>query len=151
MELELESVKVPADVQRLWFATLARPWSVLVVMPAHEGASSYSLAKALCLAGGQARGAPVRLVEAQFLELSRAAQLIAEARASSGGAGSTIINVGSPLSSSAAIPIALGSDGVLLCIELGKTEISAAKRTVELIGRPHFLGAVSVSPAGISP
>lgn len=33
-------------------------------------------------------------------------------------------------------------DAAVLCVELGKVRLSAARRTIELVGRERFLGSI---------
>ena len=141
-------VQVPDDVQRLWFALDRKPWNVLVLMPADSSFGTGPLAMALAQAGSRVRGLPVQYQDAQDLELPRAARVIEQAVTPSKERSATIIAVGSPLTSPAAIPVALAADGVLMCVELGRSQIQQAQRTIELIGRARFMGAVAVTPLG---
>jgi hypothetical protein len=58
--------------------------------------------------------------------------------------GSTIIAIDPVVLNPDGIPVALSADAALLCVELGRADITSARRTVQLIGREHFIGCVIV-------
>lgn len=135
----------PVDVQRLWFATRSRPWAFLVVMPSQAGGSAVRLAQALADVGTQHRGSPVRMVDAESASVGEASRLILDIISQNGTDGMTVVAVGSPLSSPAAIPISLASDAVLLAVTLGEADFTSIERTLETIGRERFIGSVALS------
>jgi hypothetical protein len=139
-------LRVPSDIQRLWFATQGKPWSVMAVVPSLAGASAARVAEALAHVGTQARGRKVRFLNAQDADLPKAAATIEEAVASSQDYCATIVAVGDPVTSPAAIPIGIAADALLLCVELGETRLRSAKETVDCFGHGRFLGAVAIVP-----
>ncbi len=40
------------------------------------------------------------------------------------------------------LPVALAADAVLLCVELGLTDLASARHSVELLGRDRLIGSV---------
>lgn len=64
------------DLQELWFATRRRDWKSLVVVPASPGSSVLHIAEALGEVGGAIRFSPVKLVNAEGLDLDRIASLV---------------------------------------------------------------------------
>lgn len=163
-------VRVPTlpsrDLQELWFATRRRNWRTLVVVPAAPGTTSaLPIAQALGEVGGFIRMSPVHVINAEGLDLSRIAALVMDM---TDGAGSSVWTMNSPGSNPSAgwdpvarsdativvldpvvvnplvLPVALAADAVLLCVEVGKTELAAARHTVELIGRERIIGSVVI-------
>lgn len=147
------------ELQELWFILQRKPWKSLVLVPGHAEGSSLPIAAALAEIGRMNRGRSVVLVNAEQLDLSRTAQVIADLDAppstswSSGGGGGSAMGadqagrkvlvalepvVRNPLG----MAIAMAADAVVLCIELGRSDIASAKRTLELIGREKVLGTV---------
>ena len=143
------SLWVPADIQRLWFATQSRAWSTLILVPAHRDGSAVRVAQGLANAGSQTRTTPVRFISAMNLELQRAPALIEEMLKRSPVFSSTVVAGASPLSCPATIPLAQAADGVILCVELGHGDVDSAKQTVECIGADRFWGTVVVSPKAV--
>ncbi|HTD82338.1 MAG TPA: hypothetical protein VK648_00955 [Gemmatimonadaceae bacterium] len=43
-----------------------------------------------------------------------------------------------------ALKVATAADVVVICVEIGKTRLSAVRRTIELIGRDHVAGCVLI-------
>ena len=140
------TVRAAADIQRLWFTLSKRPWTFLVIMPAHARGDATELARRLAEVGTQHRGTTVRCLLAVNVEVSETSHVIVEAIAQNPLEGATIVAVDSPLLNPASIPIALAADGVLLLVTLGETDISAAKQTVEAIGKDRFFGTVTLAP-----
>ena len=48
-----------------------------------------------------------------------------------------------------AVPLAKAADAAVLCVELGKTDMRAAERTLEAVGRAKFLGTILVPRGGV--
>jgi hypothetical protein len=163
-------VRVPnlpsRDLQELWFATRRRDWRTLVVVPAAPGNSSaLPIAKALGEVGGFIRMSPVHVINAEGMDLSKIAALVMDmtgnasssawtmnspgSNPSSGWetatrAGATIVALDPVVVNPLVLPVALAADAVLLCVEVGKTELAAARHTIELIGRERIIGSVVI-------
>jgi hypothetical protein len=159
------------ELQELWFATRRREWKSLVVVPASPGSSAMHVAQALSEVGSAIRMSPVRVVNAEGMDLDRIAMLVLEVRGevnaevkgsvwtsgsagvSPGGwdvpagraalaAGATIIAIEAVAENPLILPLALAADAVLLCVELGRTRLDDARHTMELIGRDRIIGGV---------
>jgi hypothetical protein len=142
------------DLQELWFATRRWEWSTLVLVPAHPGGSAIEVAKALARVSGL-RGGKALKITAEGMSLASTSDLVEDIAARSTirsmKAGNdrgkqTIIAIDSVVSNPAGIAVAVAADAVLLCVELGRTAIESAQRTVELIGRERFIGCVVIKP-----
>lgn len=135
------------ELQQLWFACLKREWSSLVVLPANPGGSSGDVARALAEIGRLQRGSGVHFLNAEKVDLGATSGLIIEMTSRVTKGELVIISLDSVLSNHAGIPVALAADAALLCIELGKTEVTSARRTLDLLGRDRILGSVTLAPS----
>jgi hypothetical protein len=162
--------RVPAlpsrDLQELWFATRRRDWRTLAVVPAAPGSTSaLAIAKALGEVGGFIRMSPVRVIDAEGLDLDRIAGLVMDLTANAGSSAwsmnapgsapsqgwesaarkdATIVALDPVVTNPLVLPVALAADAVVLCVEVGKTALAAARHTVELIGRERIIGSVLI-------
>jgi hypothetical protein len=127
---------------RLWFSVREQPWSALVVVPVHSGASALRVAEKLAWAAEADGERPVRVLNAQGLSI-RAMRPFIESIGQTTGAGTlAIVVVDSPLGNQAAIPIARAAEKALLVLSLGETLLTEARETLAIIGRERFLGGV---------
>jgi|SRR6266850_4906151 len=73
------------------------------------------------------------------------------APASSSGArgasrsGQVIVAIEPVIARPLGIAVARAADVALLCIEMGRTRIASARRTMELVGRERFVGCVMLT------
>lgn len=131
---------------QLWYATLRkRSWTSLVVAPAHPGGSTYEIANALAEAGLICERRAVKLIDAREAPLGEASAVISEMVNHAVSRGRVIAAVGSVLTNQVGIPIATAADAVLLCVEMGRTDLASARRTIELIGAEKIIGCVTVA------
>lgn len=133
-----------AELQRLWFATLKKDWSSLVVLPAHPGGQATNVARALAQVAAVHKDAPIRLISGEGADLQNASRLIIDMTTHVASGGLVILVLESVVSNPAGIPVALAADAALLCIQLGETDFESAERTVQLLGESRFVGAVTL-------
>jgi len=141
------------SLQQLWFSLQRREWSTLVAVPADREMSVMNFVRPLYEVGRLAMGEKLRLIDARDVKLTRTAALILEMTA--GGArgpggldgGRALLLIESVLSHPSGVPVALAADAALLCVELGKTSIAAARETVQIVGAQRFLGCITLPPA----
>lgn len=133
-----------ADLQRLWFATLKKEWSSLVVLPAHPEGSASFVARSLAQIGSLHRDGSIKLISAEGVGVSGTSRLIIDMTSHVSSGGMVIVVLDSVLSNPTGIPVALAADAVLLCVHLGETETESARRTIEMIGADRFVGAVAI-------
>jgi hypothetical protein len=172
-ELSRPSTGLPSrELQELWFATRRRDWKSLVVVPAAPGLSAFPIAKALGEIGGIIRMSPVQVVNAEGLDLPSIAMLVQEfsneprhsgsvwtsgAPGNNGPQGAEpfsnnkqerafIVAIEPVVTNPLALPLALAADAVLICLELGVTQLAAAQHTIHLVGRDRLVGSVLLSP-----
>jgi hypothetical protein len=132
------------ELQRLWFATLKKDWSSLVVLPAHPGGAATKVASALAQVAAVHKDSPIKLISGEGADLQTASRVIIEMTTHVASGGLVILVLESIVSNPAGIPIALAADAALLCIQLGETDFESAERTVELLGESRFVGAVTL-------
>ena len=139
------------SLQQLWFSIQRREWSILVAVPADRDMAVMDFVKPLYDVGRLAMGENLRLVDARDVKLTRTASLILEmtggglTRGAGGNGGERVLVViDSVLSHPAGVPVALAADGALLCVEMGKTSIAAARETLQIVGAQRFLGCITL-------
>jgi hypothetical protein len=141
------------SMQQLWFSLQRREWSTLVVVPADREMSVTDFGRPLYEVGRLAMGEKLRLVDARDVKLTRTAPLILDMTAGGpmrgigGQAGERVlVLIESVLSHPSGVPVALAADAALLCVELGKTSMAAARETVQIVGAQRFLGCITLPP-----
>lgn len=153
-------VDAAAEARELWLALTRKPWTTLVVIPAHEGGSALGLAYELVEVGSALQRKPVELISAEGLDLTTASGWLFDAlngqvhpRALEEYAGTVTperfvrVVVLEPIAQNAmSVPVAQAADGVLLVIEQGITDFSSARATLAKIGRDRFVGCAFVAP-----
>jgi hypothetical protein len=166
---ELRSPGRPSrEFQELWFATRRRAWNTLAVVPGAPDASAMPVAQALAEVGQLIHRAPVKVMRVESMDLGEIADLVmgmsgalppppvsvwtstAPGRGTPGGgtgaaSGPVILALESVVANPLVLPVALAADAVLLCIELGQTELASARHTVELLGRDRLIGSVLIA------
>jgi hypothetical protein len=133
------------DWPQIWFSFARHAWRSMVLVPAHPGLSVLGVARALADAGRTYEEPTLSLIEAERVSPSRVHGIISEVRDRSALDQRTIIAVASPMEDNGAIPIIRGCDVGVLVIPLGETPMAAARRTLAVVGRGSFLGAITVT------
>jgi hypothetical protein len=135
------------SLQQLWFSIQRHEWSSLVAVPADRDMPVMDFVKPLYDVGRLAMGENLRLVDARDVKLTRTAPLIVEITggATRGKGGERVLVViDSVLSHPSGVPVALATDAALLCVEMGKTSIAAARETLQIVGAQRFLGCITL-------
>ena len=125
-------------------ACLRGDWKALVVIPADPSVSSLALAEALVDASRLVTTRPTILIKAEGLAEAAISQLIVEMVDHVHSGGRVVVAAESVLGRQATIPFVIAADAALLCVRLGLTSIENARRTIELVGRERFIGAVTL-------
>jgi len=136
---------IPAELLHLWtLLTQREKWSSLVVVPAQPGASALMAGRAIVEVGNQYREKPIRLIDAEGLPPGAAGRLVRDMKAFVEQGGMVVVSIDSILSNPVGLEVALSAERALLCVPLGSTQFSAARHTLELIGKARFLGSVTL-------
>jgi hypothetical protein len=138
------------SLQQLWFSLQRREWSTLVAVPGDRDSSVMDFGRPLYDVGRLAMGEKLRLIDARDVKLTRTAALILEMAGGGSNRGPggdrALVLIESVLSHPSGVPVALAADAALLCVELGKTSIAAARETVRIVGAHRFLGCITLPP-----
>ncbi len=138
---------IPKELLHLWtLLTQKEKWSSLVVVPAQPDASGMDAGRAIVTVGSQYRERPIRLIDAQGLPPGAASRLVRDMKAVVEQGGMIVVCIDSVLSNPVGLEVALAAERALLCVPLGSTQFSAARHTLEMIGKARFLGSVTLQP-----
>jgi hypothetical protein len=139
------------EFQELWYTLTLRNWTSVVLVPADAGGSAAAVATSLAEAGMWLRdGAVTLFVMSDPLDYASATQ-VAPATSQAGTAGAesaperVIIAVQPVVVEPLGLAVTQAADAVILCIELGRTRLAAARRTIELVGRERIGGCFLVT------
>jgi hypothetical protein len=139
------SEPIPTELLHLWtLLTQREKWNSLVVVPAQPGASGLMAARAIVEVGSQYREKSIRLIDAEGLPPGAGSRLVRDMKAHVEAGGMVVCCIDSILSNPVGIEVALNAERALLCVPLGSTQFSAARHTLELIGKARFLGSVTL-------
>jgi hypothetical protein len=137
------------SLQQLWFSLQRREWSSLIAVPADRGMSLMDFVQPLYDVGRLAMGDKLRLVDARDVKLTRTAPLIVEMTEGGPNRKSgerVLVLIESVLSHPSGVALALAADAALLCVEMGRTSIAAARETLQIVGAQKFLGCITLPP-----
>jgi hypothetical protein len=132
---------------QLWFTLERHAWTTLAIVPADEQASTLRAARALVDAGQLYREGAVELLDATGTTPEMIEQVAAATPELTLRGLKVVIAVGSPLVHPAAIAIARAADAALLAVPLGGVTRAVGHRTIESIGREHFIGSIAMRGA----
>jgi hypothetical protein len=131
------------DLQRLWLGALRQAWRTLAVVPADPGVSPYEVASLIATLG-KYHGHAVSLADLREIRLNRVDAFLAAAQELV-ARGERVVFATSAISKNlAAIPLARGAEGVILCVSLGATPLRSIADTIEQVGKERFLGSMLV-------
>jgi hypothetical protein len=141
----------PLSLQQVWFALHRLEWASLVLVPGDENGSVIDFGRPLYEVARLAMGDRVRLLDARDVKLNRTAPLILDMHAApTGRAGGgpwserALVMINSVISHPSGVPIALAADAAVLCVEMGRTSLSAGRRTLQILGAQRFVGCVTL-------
>lgn len=136
----------PEDWPPVWFAFAQKNWTSMVLVPAHPNVSVLAVARALASAARAYAEPNLTLIEAEHVPASRVQGILADVDERTALDQRTIVAVASPIDDNSAVPIIRGCDVAVMVVPLGDTPMATARRTIALVGRGAFLGAITVSP-----
>jgi hypothetical protein len=129
----------------VWFALAKHPWHSLVIVPGSAGLSSVATARQLAAAAKTFEERPFTLIEAESVAPASVRDIIGSVNDRVAAGERVLIAVGSPLIDYSAIPIARAADAAVLLVRLTETRGRDANRTIDTVGRSHFLGSITAS------
>ncbi len=132
------------DWERLWFATRQKAWSSLAIIPSDRGVSAGSVAESLVATGQMHGERPVKVLNAQGVQLAGVHQLMDTLAAMTGRGDWVIVPVDPIAENPNAVPIVQATSGALLVVNLGESLLTSARTAIEAVGREHFLGSIVV-------
>jgi hypothetical protein len=138
------SEPTPNRLHEQVLACLRGDWKSLVVVPAEPYTSAMVLGDALVEASGLVSSTPTKLIKAENQPAMSLSLLIVEMVDHVRSGGRVVVVVDSVIGKQSAIPFTMAADAALLCVHLGVTSVENARRTVELVGKERFVGAVTV-------
>ncbi len=126
-------------------------WSSLVVVPSHESCSGMQAAQAILEVGSKQGSTPIHFLDAEGLELGAAQHVVAEMMAYVEQGDRVVVLIDSIVSNPVGLEVALAAEKALLCVSLGTSDYTSARRTLELVGKERFLGSVTLQPPSGAP
>jgi hypothetical protein len=126
-------------------------WSSLVVVPSHESGSGLQVVQAILEVATRQSSTPVHFLDAEGLELGAAQHVVAEMMAYVEQGDRVVVLLDSVVANPVGLEVALAAERALLCVSLGTSDYTSARRTLDLIGKERFLGSVTLQPSSGAP
>jgi hypothetical protein len=142
--------RIDADVglQHLWLALRQRLWRTLAIVAAGPGMPTLEVANNLAKISWWYTGQPSGVVDLRDASMRLLEHHLRLMTTHTAGEERVFLALRSIDENATAVPIAMAADAAVLCVELGKTEIRAAKKALSAIGSDRFMGTVLVKPNG---
>jgi len=140
----MTSAPARREIQELWLALSRRDWRSVVLVPADRHDSTEASAIALAEVGRRLRSAPVNALVAPRLDYDSTAQVVRRltALAAAGGPEQLVVSIPPVVAEPLGVAAARQADLVVLCLEVGRTSLAGARRTIELIGLDRIAGCL---------
>ncbi len=135
-------------LQTLWLSLQRRPWQSLAVLAASKGVATLPAANSLARIGWWYTGRPSCVFDMRDLSLRLLDHQIRNMGAQLQGGERVFVALRALAENPTASPLAMAADAVVLCVELGKTDIKSARQTIATVGRDKFIGTILVSSTG---
>ncbi len=135
-------------MQHLWLGLEKRPWRSLAVVSASKGVATLSAANSLAKIAWWYTGVPTCVFDMRDLSLRLLEHQLRDMASQLHGGERIFIALRSTSENPTAVPLAQAADAAVLCVELGKTDMKAAERTLDAVGRQKFLGTILVPRGG---
>ena len=140
------TVGSPQEYQELWFTLSRTPWRTMALVPGDAGGSAKDIAMALANVGRVLHEAVNVLAPDYGQGYVKAAELLVQGRPGEVHAvrsvDKTIAAVPPVVTDPLGLKVIAAADLVVLCVETGRTRLSALRRTIELVGRERITGCV---------
>lgn len=132
------------DWQRLWVTLQKRKWLTLGILGASTGMKSSPMEAASILAdvGWQHLGQPISVMDLRETPLNLVETRLGEIRVLKERGERVFVVLSPVVDNPATVAIGPHVDGLVLCLVLGMTPLSDAEKTIDELGREHFLGTI---------
>jgi len=133
------------DWQRLWLNVERQRWRTLALVPAGANVPldlTLDAAVALARTGMTHHGRQIHVADATRVGFDDVSDFVEQLRDTLTG-GPAILALAPASYSPVTVQLAQSADLSLLCVVLKSMRLSEARRTVDEIGRQHFLGAIT--------
>jgi cellulose synthase/poly-beta-1,6-N-acetylglucosamine synthase-like glycosyltransferase len=127
--------------EAIWVAAQESPWSSLVIVPGEPGLDTAAIARAVAAVGSAQRGEAVENRDLRGAPLADS-RALTEALADRTRPYGRVVAVDWPVESRTALLLSRSADAAILVVQRRRTPLADARRVVELLGGPRFLGAV---------
>jgi hypothetical protein len=131
-------------MQQLWLALQKRQWRSLAVISANKGVDSLAAANRLAKIAWWYTGVPTCVFDMRDLSLRLLEHQLRDMAGQLQGGERIFIALRSTSENPTAAPLAQAADAAVLCVELGQTDVKAARRTIDVVGRERFIGTLLV-------
>ncbi len=139
------------EFQELWFTLARRAWRCLAVVPVDDDESAGHVARSLTDVGRMLDDRVTFFALPDSRDYASAAQIVpavGTAAAAPGRAlevaGKLIVALQPVVVEPLGLTITATADAVIVCVQMGRTKVATARRTIELIGRERIAGCVIV-------
>ena len=137
------------DWQRLWVTLQKQKWATLGILGASTGMKSSPMEAASILAdvGWQHLGQPIQVMDLRETPLNLVETRLGELRIQKERGERVFVVLSPVVDNPSTVAIGPHVDGLVLCLVLGLTPLSDAEKTIEELGREHFLGTIVLKNA----
>jgi hypothetical protein len=125
-----------------------RSWRSLAVLAARDGVETLETANSLARMGWWYTGQPSCVFDMRDLSLRLLEHQIRDMAAQLQGGERVFVALRSLNENPTAAPLAMAADAVVLCVQLGRTDMRAARQAIASVGKVKFLGTLLVGPPG---
>ena len=140
------------SLQQLWISLQQKPWRSLAVIAADKGIATLDVANALASIAWSYTGNPTCVFDMRDVSLRLLEHQMREMASQLRGGERVFVALRSCDENPTALPLARAADAAVLCVELQRTDVKAAQKTLETVGRERFIGTIMVRPpAGAAP
>jgi hypothetical protein len=132
--------------QQLWLSLQKRRWRSLAVLSASKGVGTLTVANNLAKIAWWYSGQPSCVFDMRDLSLRLLEHQLRDMSSQVEGAERVFIALRSAAENPTAVPLARAADACVLCVQLGRTNMTSAQKTLDAVGRDCFIGTILVPP-----
>lgn len=141
------------EFQELWFALARKDWQSAVIVPADASVAAGGIACSLADVGRRLGFTAVNALVAESLDFASVGPLASRVAAPRLRAqspeealtGQLVVALPPVVVQPLGVVVARAADVVVLCIAMGRTRLSDAQKTIDLVGRERLAGTFLVT------